>query len=80
MSRSRRHAPIRGLCSYGSEKFYKRKRAKQERARTRLSITLGKFDEALHEQSPWDEWSTNRDGKVYLPSLRSGMAPSMLRK
>jgi hypothetical protein len=67
MSRSRRKTPVIGICGNdGSEKVYKRIRAGKERARLRELIAHERYDDAMFELAPWDEWDTARDGKHYV--------------
>ena len=52
-----------GMCVAHSEKWYKRHRAKRERAKLRNALANNEYEKAETELSPWDEWSTDRDGK-----------------
>ena len=74
MSRSYRHTPIMRACGGRSEKAYKAQRAGQSRVRLRECLAHGKYELAKFELAPWDEWSTNRDGKCMIDLSRPDAA------
>ena len=77
MSRSYKKSPIIGYCVSTSEKYYKRLRAKLERAHVREAIRNGESPD--YEMAPWNEWTTNRDGKRYIAD-RNGKVRRRMRK
>ena len=57
---------IHQACSI-SERWYKRYRAHLERMRLRAKLAHGDYDTVTSELAPWNEWVTDRDGKLYFP-------------
>lgn len=59
----------------GAMKSYRRDRAGKERAAQRSMLKKAATDdntaaELSHEQAPWNEWDSPRDGKVYYDEKR----------
>jgi hypothetical protein len=85
MARSYKKYAISGNCVSTSEKSYKRERVRLERARCREALHLMKISQGSegespsYELAPWDEWQTDRDGKVYI-GHRDVVDASLLRK
>ena len=85
MSRSYKKHAFSGNCVSTSEKSYKRERVRLERARCREALHLLKISQGSegespsYELAPWDEWSTDRDGKNYI-GHRGVIDASLLRK
>jgi hypothetical protein len=77
MSRSYRKTPITGIAGSKSEKWYKRFRAKRERAKVRELLAKGLYELLEVELCPWDEWDTGRDGKQWFDPL---LHPKLMRK
>lgn len=77
MSRSCRKTPITGIAGSSSEKWYKRFRAKKERAKVKEVLSLGLYDLLEIELAPWNEWDTGRDGKQWFDPL---VYPKLMRK
>ncbi len=80
MTNSYRHVPIVGFCTGGSEKFYKVIRNRRERVRVRSLLAGREFDMVKFEQVPWDEFATERDGKMWLGFNAWTEYPSLMRK
>ncbi len=71
MSDSYRHAPVYGQAA-DSAGWYRRFRAKRERARLRDRLRCWEFEGLEFELFPWNEYDCPRDGKKWDPDWFQG--------
>ncbi len=81
MSRSRKKVPITGIAKARSVQGYKHQRVSEERAAQRRLLHKAKqlleVVELSYELAPWNEWSSERDGKMYFDPVKY---PKLMRK
>lgn len=73
MSRSKRKTPISGITTAASDKPFKVREHKRERAAVRDSLAVG--SDLPHPKEFGNPWDSEKDGKQYSPDR-----PDVLRK
>lgn len=80
MTRSyRKLASRHRIAGRGSIRWYKQLHSRKARRRVRNALTCGDWDRA-EEVARWDEWSSPRDGKFYIPRVRDPELIAILRR
>ncbi|PZT89410.1 MAG: hypothetical protein DI637_06380 [Citromicrobium sp.] len=68
MSRSRRKTPVMPITTAESDKAYKTREHRRERAHVREALAQG--NESKHPKAFGNPWSGDKDGKQYAPHLK----------
>lgn len=66
MSKSWKKASVHSVACARSDKEYKVRRNRKERRGVRQKIHVGDVELLAHEQVPYDDWDTPKDGKKYF--------------
>lgn len=68
MSRSRRHTPVFGHTTAGTDKPFKQAENRRARRRTRIAVESG--EEPPHPMEHGNPWASGKDGKSYWSDAR----------